>query len=360
MATSYKIKSGDTLSAIAAKYGVTVQAIASANGIANPNKIQAGQTISIPVAASAAKPGAPATPPAGQNKTVDVTATNAARETAVKQGKDPSNIYVYKTSPAAGGGGSAAVDTSWLNDNEDYKALTPDDQKFISSYAETLASNDVNNQKILAQALEDAKAAADPYFKEKIRIVQDELLGALGEQKSDFASKKAALEQKIADITTDLKTGKDRLSIDEQAELARQGRTYKNQLDNLMENVSSTGLTFSTKRTLAESQLATENADVVESTQRSFQRQLEDLQLQADRGSAEAKKAIADYERIYGENVTKLVRGAEANIGTGNLPDVSGSGAAPLGGISGSIETEKMNDITARAEALASLRNPFL
>lgn len=43
----YTVKSGDTLSGIAAKYGTTYQKIASLNGISNPNKIYAGQRIRI-------------------------------------------------------------------------------------------------------------------------------------------------------------------------------------------------------------------------------------------------------------------------------------------------------------------------
>ena len=46
-ATYYTIKSGDTLSGIAAKYGTTYQKLAQMNGIANPNKIYAGQKIRV-------------------------------------------------------------------------------------------------------------------------------------------------------------------------------------------------------------------------------------------------------------------------------------------------------------------------
>ncbi len=42
------MKSGDTLSAIGARFGVSYQAIAQANGIANPNLIYAGQNLVIP------------------------------------------------------------------------------------------------------------------------------------------------------------------------------------------------------------------------------------------------------------------------------------------------------------------------
>ena len=45
--TTYTVKSGDTLSAIAAKYGTTYQKIESDNGISNPNKIYPGQVLKI-------------------------------------------------------------------------------------------------------------------------------------------------------------------------------------------------------------------------------------------------------------------------------------------------------------------------
>ena len=43
----YVVKSGDTLSAIASKYGTTYQQLAKINGIANPNKIYTGQKIRV-------------------------------------------------------------------------------------------------------------------------------------------------------------------------------------------------------------------------------------------------------------------------------------------------------------------------
>ncbi|HEY3446548.1 MAG TPA: peptidoglycan-binding protein [Myxococcales bacterium] len=46
--TTYTIRSGDTLSAIASRYNTSVDKLASANGIRNPNLINAGQTITVP------------------------------------------------------------------------------------------------------------------------------------------------------------------------------------------------------------------------------------------------------------------------------------------------------------------------
>ena len=47
---AYEVKAGDTLSAIAARYGTTVTEIAAANGIRNPSLIWVGQILEIPLA----------------------------------------------------------------------------------------------------------------------------------------------------------------------------------------------------------------------------------------------------------------------------------------------------------------------
>ena len=52
-AKSYTVRSGDTLGSIAARYGVSTAAIASANGIANPNLIYPGLKLKIPAGGSA-------------------------------------------------------------------------------------------------------------------------------------------------------------------------------------------------------------------------------------------------------------------------------------------------------------------
>jgi lysozyme len=55
--TVYVVKSGDTLSGIAAQYGVTYQELASYNGISNPNVIYVGQEIHIPGTGTVVTPG---------------------------------------------------------------------------------------------------------------------------------------------------------------------------------------------------------------------------------------------------------------------------------------------------------------
>lgn len=47
---------GDTLSGIAAQYGVSYQSIAAASGIGNPNLIYAGQTVEVPTGGGSSTP----------------------------------------------------------------------------------------------------------------------------------------------------------------------------------------------------------------------------------------------------------------------------------------------------------------
>ncbi len=64
----YTVQRGDTLNAIARRFGVTVQAIMAASGISNPNLIFVGQVLNIPGAGGGATPTpvpTTAPPPAG-------------------------------------------------------------------------------------------------------------------------------------------------------------------------------------------------------------------------------------------------------------------------------------------------------
>lgn len=54
-ASTYTVKSGDTLSGIASKYGTTWQALAKLNGLSNPNVIYPGQKLKVSGSAAPAK-----------------------------------------------------------------------------------------------------------------------------------------------------------------------------------------------------------------------------------------------------------------------------------------------------------------
>lgn len=91
---SYRIQSGDTLSALARRFGTTVQALARANNIQNVDLIYAGAQLQIPgrsdsfqrPSAGSAPPSAPASAPSGSVGAVGGRASqlaNAARSVAL-------------------------------------------------------------------------------------------------------------------------------------------------------------------------------------------------------------------------------------------------------------------------------------
>ncbi len=56
----HTVQSGEHLTGIARRYGVSITSISQANGISNPSRIYAGQRLTIPGSAPAAAPAAPA------------------------------------------------------------------------------------------------------------------------------------------------------------------------------------------------------------------------------------------------------------------------------------------------------------
>jgi hypothetical protein len=60
---AYVVQEGDTLSGIAQAYGMPIQDLMAANGIANPNLLQVGQTLIIPFPTPVPSAETPAAPP---------------------------------------------------------------------------------------------------------------------------------------------------------------------------------------------------------------------------------------------------------------------------------------------------------
>lgn len=83
--TSYVVQPGDTLTRIATRFNVTVDALIRANKLANPNALQVGQTLTIPdgqpaAPASAATPSAPSAAPGSYTVRPGDSVTRVARQ----------------------------------------------------------------------------------------------------------------------------------------------------------------------------------------------------------------------------------------------------------------------------------------
>ena len=151
---SYQIKSGDTLSALAAKFGTTVQALAQANGIANPNVIKAGATLTIPSST-------PATPSAPANTTVNPNANFFSPGQGGNPTPTPSTptMTYTKAQYDAAVAAHPTVQASGVSTDDISNAMaTGDWSKITAVTGQPFSSADQN------QAVADATAATQPYY----------------------------------------------------------------------------------------------------------------------------------------------------------------------------------------------------
>jgi LysM repeat protein len=117
-AQTHQVRPGDTLSGIAASYGVTMQQLQHANGITNPDRIYAGQVLSI---SGASATGGSVTA-AARSHTVapGETLSSIARQYGVTLNamvsenglSNPDRIYVGQDLAVPGGTGGAAAATA--------------------------------------------------------------------------------------------------------------------------------------------------------------------------------------------------------------------------------------------------------
>ncbi len=123
--SSYTVVSGDTLASIAARYGVSVSSIASANHIADPNLIYVGETISVSgssVSTAGASGGGSSVPAANGSYTVrggDTLAVIASRYSttvdnlaALNHLSNPNVLYVGEVLKVDGTAPSSSVTTA--------------------------------------------------------------------------------------------------------------------------------------------------------------------------------------------------------------------------------------------------------
>ena len=256
----------------------------------------------------------------------------------------PTTTIGSETAPTAEIPNDLANDPYFMQLDENNKAI-------VSYYYNTLASQNTAKAQAFTTALDLASKQADPYWKEKLNIVKDELQRTTATTEADLASREKTLMDRQNAINEDLATNKEYLTAEQQAELARQSENYNNDLTTVREQMASSGLSSSSIRNRAENKLATRNADIIGSATRAYEKNIKSTENTATRELASIAQQTADYQRQASEAKTSAARTAEANVGSTALGETS---VAPLllGGISGTMLDSKGTDILTRAKAL--------
>jgi hypothetical protein len=169
-----------------------------------------------------------------------------------------------------------------------YQRLSPDQQSFVEFNYKTLNSDNKEKVTNLKQSLLEATKQADPYWKSYLAVAQDEVTRAFSDVMNTSEYQKNELETKIKNIADDLAKNKDFYTLEQQSDLAKLKQSYEAQRTNVIEDAASKGLTFSTQREVPLKQLEDYNSNVVESTNRQYEKRIGDITTSAQQSTDEA------------------------------------------------------------------------
>lgn len=245
------------------------------------------------------------------------------------------------------------VDDTALRDSAEFQALSEDQQQAVLQVYQAIAANDADNAERLAAAFKTSAAISDPFFKQELRLAVDALERGFVSIDQEEEYKARQLRQNQQQLEEDLQTKSDYLDFEEQAALRQIGRQYESDLKNVRQSMAATGKTFSSDRAETEALLEESTGDLRESTTRKFGIQQLDIQRTGERASQATQQELERLQQLSEEKRTNLLREGEAQVGTKNLPTLSGTeGINPLGDIVGDIPQRQTSDIISGAQNL--------
>lgn len=244
-----------------------------------------------------------------------------------------------------------------LKDDPYFAQLDPESQALIAYYYNISSKQDTDRVNAFKDALDAAEAEADPYWREQISIVKDELTRTMQGYEMDLSTQEKSLQNKISRINEDLTYNKSFLTTEQQAELSRQKKQYEYDLQDTRDTMASRGLTFSSIRNQAEERLGESYEDTVGSATRKYDYNIRNIEVESTRNISDIGDQIANLKETTARAETSAVRKTEGYLGSSNLTDYS---KYLLGGITGSMTGEKASDVLTRAQSLYLTKYPNL
>ena len=128
-----------------------------------------------------------------------------------------------------------------------------------------------------------------------------------------------------------------------QSALAGIERVYTQQLQSTRDSLAASGFTQSTRRANQENLLQEEKSSLVESQQRQLAYNTSTLDQQLASSQRDTQQEIQRLSDVATQQKTDLLRTAESQLGTSNLPNLN-TDISPLGGITGSLPQQQLQD----------------
>lgn len=244
-----------------------------------------------------------------------------------------------------------------IKNSAEWQLLTPNQQALAYfTYKAQTATNEAQKKDAM-DALTRAKELADPYFREQIRMAQDEITRGSTSTTSDANSKIKQYNDRIDQLKQDLTFNREQLTLQQQQDLNDQLRKNQSDLFNLQQSAAESGLAFSSPRIQAENNLMTDQRGIAESTARKYTQAFREQENSANRGTLSATQGLQDTNRQLAENLTSISRKGESQVGSANLPAVSG--VDPLGGVTGNISETNQKNVVDLQNILLKRQNPL-
>ncbi len=263
--------------------------------------------------------------------------------------------------PSPSGDITKSVTTANFKTTAAYKALPQSLKDFIDIAYNLIEVGGEEEAKLFANAIAQAQAVADPYFRTQLSLAKAEVLGSIAEKNNDFELRSEVIRRTRDELLTDVGANKDFLTLEQQSDVARTIKSYDEDLLSIADEAAEKGLTFATgarSRALAEERRGTQFADVVQSSRRRHNFQIKELELKAARGDVSAQKELDALRSQKDFALQKIGRAAEEVLGSANLPSIPGF--SPTGGTIGKIEEERRKSILADTAGYTSLQKGFI
>lgn len=256
------------------------------------------------------------------------------------------------TGPGGNTGGAAGGLTpppanSAYKDSDAYKSL-PQDLKDLVDLGYSSFIGTPEQQKNFTDALTNAQALADPYAHSQLLLATAEFQLAIAKSNNDYKAQVDILNRTRQSIADDLKLNADHLTLEQQAEMARATTAYNEDMLTIADAAAEKGLTFGTgarSRSMAEDIRTTQQQDIVQSSNRSYNFQMDDLKARAARGDTEAQAQLDNLSKNNEFNMSSIGQAAERVLGSGGAAGLNLPGFTPQGGALGSIEQDRRTAI---------------
>lgn len=301
----------------------------------------------------------------GGSSSEETTTTASAPEKTGTQTKTESTKTKSSSSSSSGSATSTQAPKGVkFTDTDAYKALSPEEQEFVNMGFNLILYGGEEEAKMFANAIEKAKGIADPYFRAQLTLATGEIGSAIAMLNLDYESAAKIAEKTRDRLLEDVAAGKDFLSLEQQADLAREARFYDEDLLRIADSAAERGLTFGTgykSRRAAEERRTVEYEDVIESKERKYNFEIAELERRAQRGEQDAADELARLNAEKGLKLSDIGRNAEQILGSSNLGNItSATGYSPVGGVIGSIEEDKRKSIISDIGAFVDLQKGFI